>query len=81
MLNGFEWLTSLFKHWNNLVILCSLPQHVGLCILCDTYFGIVFVDVLVVGHLHQAVPQVVIGKDEETGLKVAVDLFQILKTQ
>lgn len=53
----------------------------GLCILCDTYFGIVFVDVLVVGHLHQAVPQVVVGKDEETGLKVAVDLFQILKTQ
>ncbi len=80
--------TFLFKHWNDTVILCSLHQHVGLyphafCVrqLGDecTYFSVVFVDVLVVGHLHQAMAQVVVGEDEETGLQVTVDFFQILK--
>lgn len=44
-----------------------------------TYFSIIFVDVLVVGHLHQAMTQVVVGKDEKTGLQVTVDFFQILE--
>lgn len=45
----------------------------------STYFGVVLVDVLVVGHLHETMTQVVVGEDEETGLQVAVDSFQILK--
>lgn len=38
----------------------------------STYFSVVFIDVLVVGHLHQTVTQVVVGEDEEAGLQVAV---------
>lgn len=45
----------------------------------DTYLCVVLVDVLVVSHLHQAMAQVVVGEDEETGLKVAVDFFKILQ--
>lgn len=45
----------------------------------STYLSVVFIDVLIVGHLHQAVAQVVVGEDEETGLQVTVDFFQVLK--
>lgn len=44
-----------------------------------TYFSVIFVDVLVVGHLHQAMAQVVVREDEETGLQVIVDFLQILE--
>lgn len=44
-----------------------------------TYFSIIFIDVLIVGHFHQAVTKVVVGEDEETGFQVAVDFFQILE--
>lgn len=44
-----------------------------------TYFSVVFIDVLIVGHLHQAMAQVVVGEDEETRLQVTVDFFQILE--
>lgn len=44
-----------------------------------TYFCIILIDVLVVGQLHQAMAQVVVGEDEETGFQVTVNLFQILE--
>lgn len=44
-----------------------------------TYFGVILIDILVVGHLHEAVAQVVVGEDQETGFQVTVNLFQILK--
>lgn len=44
-----------------------------------TYFSIIFVDILVVCHLHQAMAQVVVWEDEETRLQVTVNFFQILK--
>lgn len=44
-----------------------------------TYFCVILIDVLVVGQLHQAMAQVVVGEDEETGFQVTVDLFQILE--
>lgn len=43
-----------------------------------TDLGIVFVDVLVVGHLHESMAQVVVGEDEEATFQVAVDNLQIL---
>lgn len=50
-----------------------------MCVSVCTYFGIVFVDVLVVGHLHETMAQVVVGEDEETGFQVTVHLLQILE--
>lgn len=51
---------------------------VGLVYQC-TYFSIVLIDVLVVGHFHQAMAEVVVGEDEKTGFQVAVDFLQILE--
>lgn len=50
----------------------------GLVYQC-TYFSIVLIDVLVVGHFHQTVAEVVVGEDEKTGFQVAVDFLQVLE--
>lgn len=44
-----------------------------------TYFSIVLIDVLVVGHFHQTVAEVVVGEDEKAGFQVAVDFLQVLE--
>lgn len=43
-----------------------------------TNLGIVFIDVFIVGHLHQAVAKVVVREYKEAALKVAVHQLQIL---
>lgn len=58
--------------------MCGTGRGSGLG-AASTYFGVVLVDVLVVGHLHQAVAQVVVGEDQETGFQVTVDFLQILE--
>lgn len=50
----------------------------GLVYQC-TYFSIVLIDVLVVGHFHQTVAEVVVGEDKKTGFQVAVDFLQVLE--
>lgn len=44
-----------------------------------TYFSIILIDILVVGHFHQTVAEVVVGEDKKTGFQVAVDFLQILE--
>lgn len=53
-------------------------RRMGLVYRC-TYFCIVLIDVLVVGHFHQTMAEVVVGEDEKTGFQVAVDFLQILE--
>ena len=49
------------------------PEHARL-----TDLGVVFIDVLIVRHLHGAMAQVVVGEDEEAAFQVTVDNLQIL---
>lgn len=44
-----------------------------------TDLGVVLVDVLVVGHLHEPVAQVVVGEDEEAAFQVTIDHLQVLE--